>query len=456
MSTSEHQQPACVAAAHGGRVAIIGAGLAGSMLALMLARDGYGVDVYERRSDPRLQSAGAGRSINLGLSRRGMQTLAEVGLLDEVLQRAVAMRGRVIHAIDGSTRFQAYGKDEREVLHSVDRNELNRLLLDHAARHPQVRLHFGHRLASVDKALRELTLDCGASQVRVRPLWVAGADGAFSSMRREMQRGERADYHQEYLEWGYKEMRLPPLPDGHSAIELRALHVWPRGHCLFVSHPNRDGSHTLTLFLPFKGEDSFDSVRTADEVHGLFAKYFPDLVPLLPSLIGEWMTHEVGALVTTRTTPWAFGDWAVLVGDACHAVYPFYGQGMNSAFEDCSLLRGELRRHGAHRERAFHAYESIRRPHTDVLCELSKSNFDELRQKVQSARFLARKRLDIVLNKLMPGAWLPLYTMIAHSTMPYGEALARSRRQGRILAGACLLAVAGLCAGLAFTWRHSA
>jgi kynurenine 3-monooxygenase len=271
-------------------------------------------------------------------------------------------------------------------------------------------------------------------------------------MRRELQHGERADFHQEYLEWGYKEMRLPPRADGTSAIEQTALHVWPRSHCLFVSHPNRDGSHTLTLFLPFKGEDSFDTVRTEADVSALFTRYFPDLVPLLPTLIDEWMAHDVGALITTRTAPWAFGDWAVLVGDACHAVYPFFGQGMNSAFEDCLLLVDELRRQGGDTAAAFGAYEAKRRPHTDVLCELSKANFVELRQKVRSPWFLARKRLDITLNKLMPTIWMPLYTMIAHSTIPYGDALARARRQDRILAGVGLAAGMGLCSAAAFAW----
>jgi len=418
-----------------GRVAIIGGGLAGSLLALALAKQGVGVDVYERRSDPRAAGEAGGRSINLGLSKRGIQALAEVGLLDQVMPLAVTMRGRVIHAPDGSTRFQPYGKDRREVLHSIDRNELNCLLLDHAERHPQVRLHFGQRLTRIDKQARTLELEAGSERVQVRPRWVVGADGAFSRARQEMQRGERADYHQEYLEWGYKELSLAPRADGSSAIELTALHVWPRLHCLFVSHPNRDGSHTLTLFLPHEGPDSFATTHTPADVHALFTKYFPDLLPLLPTLVEQWETHPTGSLVTTRTAPWSRQDWIVLVGDACHAVYPFYGQGMNSAFEDCSALMAALAQHGNDRSAAFAAYELSRRPHTDTLAELSKANFIELKQKVQSPWFVARKRLDVALNRLLPKTWLPLYTMIAHTTMPYGEALARSRRQEKVLLG---------------------
>jgi kynurenine 3-monooxygenase len=430
-------------------VAIVGGGLAGSLLALALAQRGHRVDVYERRADPRRGGGESGRSINLGLSKRGIQALDDVGLLGEVMQRAVAMQGRVIHSRDGRVRFQPYGKDRREVLHSIDRNELNRLLLDRAEAQPGVRLHFGHRLARIDKERRELELEVdGAERLRVRPRWVVGADGAFSRARQEMQRGERADYHQEYLEWGYKELTLEALPGGGSAIRLDALHVWPRGHCLVVSHANRDGSHTLTLFLPHEGPDSFASAQTPHAVKALFATYFPDLVALLPGLVEQWMKHPTGSLVTTRTAPWSWRDWMVLVGDACHAVYPFYGQGMNSAFEDCSALLAALRQHcmdpEGDRTAAFEAYQRSRRPHTDTLAELSKANFVELRQRVRSPWFLARKRLDVMLNRLMPRAWLPLYTMIAHTTIPYGDAVVRARKQERALAAAAIGGLAAL------------
>jgi kynurenine 3-monooxygenase len=437
------------------RVAIVGGGPAGSLLGLALAQRGYGVDVYERRPDLRKQIAGSGKSINLGLSKRGMQALHMVGLLERVLERSVTMRGRVIHALDGTVRFQPYGKDTAEVLHSVDRNELNGMLLEEAERYPSVKLHFEHRLVRANKELQELEFDVAGRTVKARPWWVIGADGAFSTMRRELQHGERAEYHQEFLEWGYKELTLPVGPDGNSMIELTALHVWPRSHCLIVSHPNRNGSHTLTLFLPFEGQDSFATSQTAADVETLFRNYFPDLVPLLPELVDQWMRHSPASLVTTRTAPWAFGDWAVLVGDACHAVYPFYGQGMNSAFEDCSVLLQALGECKGDRAAAFQAYQLARRAHTDVLCELSKANFIELRQKVRSPWFLARKRLDLAIHRLWPHAWIPLYTMIAHTTIPYGEALARSRRQDRILLfSSALLVLAAVSASLVYALGH--
>jgi kynurenine 3-monooxygenase len=436
----------------GGRVAIVGGGPAGSLLALALAQQGHYVDVYERRPDPRVQIADGGRSINLGLSKRGMQALQMVGVLDDILQKSVTMRGRAIHSRGGSVQFQPYGKDANEVLHSVDRNELNCMLLDDASRYESVELHFQHRLLRVNKESRELEFDVAGRIIKKQPSWVIAADGAFSTMRRELQRGERADYHQEFLEWGYRELTLPTGPGGGSLIELTALHVWPRSHCLIVSHPNRNGSHTLTLFLPFDGEDSFATSRTAADGQALFEKYFPDLIPLLPDLLEQWTKHSPASLITTRTSQWTFGDWAVLVGDACHAVYPFYGQGMNSAFEDCSVLMKTLGEYRGDRAAAFQAYQLTRRAHTDVLCELSKMNFLELRQSVRSPWFLARKRLDLAIHRLWPEAWIPLYTMIAHTTIPYGEALARSRWQNRILlVGAAVLALMTVGASLAYT-----
>ena len=424
------------------RVAIVGGGLAGSLLALALAQRGYGIDLFERHADPRRHSGRGGRSINLGLSKRGMQALSMVGLLDAILDRSVAMSGRIIHAPDGTTRYQPYGKNENEVLHSVDRNELSNILLEHAENFPNVTLHFGHQLTAVNKHLREIIFENADGLVTVSPKWMVGADGAFSVARRELQHGERANYSQEYLEWGYKELTLGPAPDGNSIIELTALHVWPRTHCLIVSHPNRNKSHTLTLFLPFEGGESFATIRSESDVEAFVMKYFADLAPLLPRLSEEWMRHPVGSLITTRTAPWAFADWAVLVGDACHAVYPFYGQGMNAAFEDCCVLISALDEHKEDTTAAFRAYEVARRQHTDVLCELSKANFVELRKRVQSPWFVARKRLDIMLNRLWPHMWLPLYTMIAHTTIPYAAAVARARRQERILFAAALGALA--------------
>ena len=436
MSNAGNQTPA--QAGKEQRVAIVGGGLAGSLLALALAQRGYAVDVYERRADPRASGA-AGRSINLGMSKRGITGLQLVGLLDEILSRSVVMAGRVIHGIDSSTQYQPYGKNETEVLHSIDRVLLIHVLLNRAEQHPGVKLHFEHRLVGCDKQKRELTLETadGASHT-VSPAFVVGADGAFSTMRQLLQRGERADYHQEYLEWGYKELVLAAKPDGSSVIEQKVLHVWPRNHGLIVTHPNQNGSHTLSLFLPHEGEDSFGSVKTPEQIKALFGRFFPDLMPLMPDLVEQWQTHPASDLITTRTNPWCFGDWAVLVGDAVHAVYPLMGQGMNAAFEDCCVLVASLEQYKGDTAGAFRHYQDSRRQHTDALAELSVPHFVELRKKVQSPWFQARKKLDLMLNRLMPTLWIPLYTMISHTTIPYREAQEKAQRQDAILRNVAL------------------
>ncbi|HEX2079985.1 MAG TPA: NAD(P)/FAD-dependent oxidoreductase [Longimicrobium sp.] len=417
------------------RATIIGAGLAGSLLAIYLGRRGYAVNVCERRVDPRTVADDAleRRSINLGLSHRGVYALSQVGLVDEVLAGAVRARGRVIHASDGRVSFQPYGAHENEVLYSISRSELNRALIRKAEECPGVRFHFGWRCEGLDKdAGTAVFRTADGREERVEADFVVGADGAFSTVRQLMHRGERANFEQEFLEWGYKELTLPALPGGGSAIELEALHIWPRGDCLIVSHPNPDGSHTVTLFLPFEGPRSFARLQTAAEVDAFFREVFPDLAKLVPDLAGEFLRHPVGTLVSTRTAPWHYGDRVVLVGDGCHAVYPFYGQGMNAAMEDCAVLDACLGRHPGDRGAAFREYQQARKRNTDALCELVKQNFVELRDTANQPAFVARKKVDLWLSRLLPGRWMPLYTMVVHTTMPYAEALDRHRRQERI------------------------
>lgn len=415
------------------RIAIIGGGLSGSLLALSLAQQGLNVDVYEKRSDPRKNCSETGRSINLGLSKRGMEALDRVGLLDKVLERAVVMKGRVIHGLEGETLFQPYGNNHKQVLHSIDRNELNRLLLEQAEQSINVTLHFNSKFLKANKNTRTIEIEVDKHTKVVKHKWIIGADGAFSNVRKEMQRGERANFQQEFLEWGYKELSLPAKKDGSSLIQLDALHIWPREHGLIVSHPNLNGTHTLSLFMPFHGEFSFERVSTKQDVETFFNTYFSDLVTMLPSLVDEWDCNAVGSLITTKTSQWYYDDWIVLVGDACHAQYPFYGQGMNSAFEDICVLLDSLQASQFDLAKAFKQYESLRRPHTDVLAQLSKENFTELKDKVKSPIFLMRKKLDLILNRIFPEYWLPMYTMIAHTKMPYKNAQIRSMRQERII-----------------------
>ncbi|MBV9110889.1 MAG: FAD-dependent monooxygenase [Gemmatimonadetes bacterium] len=416
-------------------VTIIGAGPAGAATAAYLGRRGWEVRVFEGRRDLRAEAGDDGRrSINLGLSLRGLLTLRDLGVEARVLAGAVRARGRVIHPLRGEPRFQPYGQTEDECLWSISRRDLNAALIDRAAEHENVRFVFGHQFTALEKESGTATfrdLETGES-VRVEADFVVGADGAFSAVRERMQRGERADFAQEYLPWGYKEMRLPG-DGGRSRIYLEALHVWPRGDCVVVSHPNRDGSHTCTLFLPHEGERrSFAALQGDGAVEAFFRETFPDLAALVPELAEQWRHHPEASLVATRTRPWHWKDRVVLVGDGCHAVYPFYGQGMNAALEDCRTLDQCLERSPGNRAAAFAEYQRVRKENTDALHTLVCRNFVELRQTSASPVFVWQKKVDFVLHRLFPRHWLPPYTMVVHTTMPYAEALRRADRQARI------------------------
>ncbi len=433
---------------------IIGAGLAGSLAALFLARRGYQVAVYERRPDPRSAAAGpGGRSINLGLSARGMRALDAAGLLDEVLKRSVPMRGRVVHRPDGTQRFQPYGVRGHEILHSVLRDDLIRLLVDAAEALPGVRFHFGRQVLGLDRDTGDV--EVAGEPGPVRAALVVGADGVFSTVRRRMQHGLRADYAQEFLPWGYTELTIPAGPGGEPRVRLEALHVWPGEDALMVAHPNLDGSLTCSLFMAHEGPVSFAALRTPADIRAFFDRAFPDARALMPDLAEEILAHPVGQLVTVRTGPWHHRDRVVLVGDAAHAVYPFFGQGMNAAFEDCLVL-DECLGGAAGRGAALAAYERTRRRHTDVLADLSVRNFEELRARVHRPGYVLAAAADRALSRLLPHRWVPLYTLVAHTTTPYADALARVRRQHRLLGAAAATAAVAATAAAVITRRRAA
>ncbi|HEX2133003.1 MAG TPA: NAD(P)/FAD-dependent oxidoreductase [Actinophytocola sp.] len=427
-------------------VLIAGAGLAGSLAAVYLAGRGHEVRVVERRPDPRT-SAPDGRSINLGLSQRGITALREVGLLDELWRRTTPMRGRMVHT-DAGLSFHPYGTADDQILHSILRDDLNTALIDRAEA-DGVRFDFEHRVVALDRSLPALTVHDGQSTHELKADLVLGADGAFSAVRTHLHRGTRAELHQEFMDWGYKEITVPANPD----TRLEALHLWPGRSGLVVAHPNRDGTLTATVFLPFEGEDSFAELTTPAAVRRLFATQFADLASLVPDLVEQFLAHPTGNLVTIRTAPWQHEGRVVLLGDAAHAVYPFYGQGMNAAFEDCSVLDACLAGTGD-LDTALREFERRRRRHTDVLAALSKENFLELRDGMRSPLFLARKKADLLLHKVFPNAWQPLYTMVAHTTTPYADALARARRQDRALAAAAVTVAGTVVAALARSRRQ--
>jgi kynurenine 3-monooxygenase len=442
------------------RALVVGAGLSGSLLAVYLARRGYDVTVLERRGDPRGAGSGGGdRSINLGVSARGIRALQRVGLWDALAGRLVVMRGRMIHRPDRTLAFQAYGTRPDEVLHSIRRNELNAVLVDRAEKYAGVRFHFGQRCLSVDTEGVSVTVEdvaTGAARTHHGD-FVVGADGAFSAVRQQMHRGRPASIRQEFLDWGYKELTIPPHADGSARTPIEALHLWPSDGGLIVGHPNVDNSITCTLLLPLVstgGAPSFATLRDPRSAAAYLAAQFPDLPDLVPDLAAQYGAHPVAHLVAVRTDTWHDRDRVVLVGDACHAVTPFYGQGMNAAFEDCLVLDECLHRRPGDRAAAFAEFQRLRRVHTDVLADLSMRNFIELRDRVRSPLHLARTRADLLLNRLFPDAWRPLYAMVSHSTTPYGDALRRARRQNALLAAAgATVAGAGLLTGVAAVRR---
>jgi len=415
---------------------LIGSGLAGGLLAAFFGRRGYEVELYERRADPRAGNFVGGRSINLALSTRGIHALQQLGIADEVLRHAIPMRGRMIHDRSGDLHFSPYDRDPRKHINSIGRAALNTTVIEAAQRYPNVSVHFNHRCTDVDLEGVVADLETEHGQVRARGDAIIGVDGAFSAVRQTMQkRVPNFEYDESYLAHGYKELTIPPTTDGGWRMEKEALHIWPRKSFMMIALPNPDGSFTCTLFWEFKGPRSFETTNSDDEIRRFFDEEFPDAVPLMPTLLEDYRENPTGSLVTIRCAPWYYKDKAALVGDAAHAVVPFYGQGMNAAFEDCVVLDDCLATFPDNRERAFAEYFSRRKENADALADLAVHNFIEMRDKTASKTFRAKKKLDHLLEGLLPGVYLPLYTMISFTRIPYAAAAERAWLQDRIVYG---------------------
>ena len=439
---------------------LIGSGLAGGLLAAYLGRRGYDVDLYERRADPREGNIVGGRSINLALSTRGIYALEQLGVADEVLRHAIPMRGRMIHDKSGILHFFPYDRDPNKFINSIGRAALNTTVIEAAQRYPSVRVHFNHRCTDVNLDSATATLVPSSVEAAVSAAnpqqqgttqaqgdAVIGVDGAFSAVRQSMQKKIAGfEYDESYLAHGYKELTIPPASDGSWRMEKEALHIWPRKSFMMIALPNPDGSFTCTLFWEFEGPRSFASTKTDDQIRHFFEEEFPDAVPLMPSLLDDFKTNPIGSLVTIRCAPWFYGDKIALVGDAAHAVVPFYGQGMNAAFEDCVVLE-ECLAEFQDRHRAFAEYFARRKENVDALADLAVQNFVEMRDKTASRLFRAKKKLDHLLEAVLPGIYLPLYTMVTFTRMPYSTAATRAQQQNRIVYAG--LAVLLLATGLA-------
>jgi kynurenine 3-monooxygenase len=433
---------------------LIGSGLAGGLLAAYLGRRGYDVDLYEKRADPHEGNVVGGRSINLALSTRGIHALQQLGIADEVLQHAIPMRGRMIHDKSGTLHLAPYDVDPAKCINSIGRAALNTTVIEAAQRYPNVRVSFNHRCTEVDlnEAVCHFETQNGPSTARGDA--VIGVDGAFSAVRQSMQRRiGNFDYNESYLAHGYKELTIPPAPDGSWQMEKNALHIWPRKSFMMIALPNPDGSFTCTLFWEFTGPRSFESTKTDDDIRRFFDDEFPDAVPLMPTLLDDFRQNPTGSLVTIRCAPWSYQDKIVLVGDAAHAVVPFYGQGMNAAFEDCVVLDECLAGFPDNRGNAFAEYFIRRKENADALADLAVQNFVEMRDKTASRAFRAKKKLDHLLEAALPGVYLPLYTMVTFTRIPYAQAALRARFQDRIIYASLIFAIMSILVLLIFLFR---
>jgi kynurenine 3-monooxygenase len=421
---------------------LVGSGLAGGLLAAYVGRRGYDVDLYERRADPREGNIVGGRSINLAISTRGIHALERIGIADEALRHAIPMRGRMIHDKSGTLHFAPYDVDPKKCINSIGRASLNTAVIEAAQRYPNVRVHFNHKCTDVDLDEAVCHLETEIGKLTARGDAVIGVDGAFSAVRASMQQNiDNFQYDESYLAHGYKELTIPPGPDDSWQMEKNALHIWPRKSFMMIALPNPDGSFTCTLFWEFEGPRSFATTKTEDDVRHFFGEEFPDAVPLMPTLLEDFNNNPTGSLVTIRCAPWYYRDRVCLLGDAAHAVVPFYGQGMNAAFEDCVVLDECLEKFPNNRERAFAEYFSRRKENADALADLAIGNFIEMRDKTASRAFRAKKKLDHFLEAALPGMYLPLYTMVTFTRVPYAQAARRARLQDRILCTALVFLV---------------
>ncbi|ADP79312.1 FAD-dependent oxidoreductase [Pseudofrankia inefficax] len=434
------------------RVVIIGAGLAGCLLATLLGRRGLDVVVYERREDPRAAPPERGRSINLAISARGLAALDQVGLREQALSRALPMHGRMVHDQAGGRSFRPYSADGRRAINSISRAELNLALLDVAAKTPGVNVSFGCRLTQLDLDTGELRFDTDEGPRLARADLVLACDGAFSAARRAVTFRPGFTFGQDYLDHRYKELTIPAR-DGEFALDPDALHIWPRGESMMIALPNLDRSFTCTLFWT---AEQFAALRTPAQIVDHFRAHYPDVVGLAPDLVEDYQRNPLGSLATIRAWPWVHSGTSVgagvattlaLVGDAAHAIVPFFGQGANCAFEDCVEIDRCLAESGDDWPAALAAYERRRKANCDAIAEMALDNFVEMRDRVSSKVFQAKVAAEHWLERRLPGRFVSRYELVSFTTMPYAEIPDRMRRQTRLTALAAA-GIAGLGAGV--------
>jgi kynurenine 3-monooxygenase len=420
------------------KITLIGAGLNGPLLAILLMQRGFAVELYERRPDMRKVSMSAGRSINLALSTRGIHGLQQAGLWERMRSIIIPMAGRMMHSIAGELSFQPYGKNEMEVIHSISRAELNIALINAAEEQGAV-IYFGQRCVGyeIKTGMLRLRNEQTGEETKRETGLIIGCDGSASAIRNEMLKLNRFNFSQQYLDYGYKELTIPASPDGMHLLETNALHIWPRGHYMLIALPNIDGTFACILFLPFEGKDSFSQLNTPAEVSRFFEERFPDVCKLMPQFADNYFTNPTGAMVTIKCSPWYIDEKALLLGDAAHAIVPFFGQGINCGFEDCTSLVEILDRYGANWSRVFADFESERKVNTHAIADMAIENFTEMRDRVADAQFLLRKKVELALEAKYPNLFVPKYAMVTFHRVPYSVAMTRGAIQDRMLAELC-------------------
>lgn len=420
------------------RISLIGAGLSGPLLALGLTERGHQVEIYERRPDMRRVQMSAGRSINLALSTRGIHALTEARLWREMQDIIIPMKGRMMHSVTSELTFQPYGKDESEVINSISRAELNISLMN-AAESRGVKIQFQHRCLGLDLRSGDLRLreEESGKDVTAESDVVIGCDGSASAIRNEMLKLPRFNFSQQHLDYGYKELTIPAGADGSHVLEKNALHIWPRGNYMLIALPNIDGTFACILFLPFEGTNSFASLTRHAAVEEFFQSRFPDAFALMPNLADNFFANPTGTMVTIKCSPWQVDEKALLLGDAAHAIVPFFGQGINCGFEDCTVFLELLDRCGPDWKRIFADFEEARKVNTDAIADLAVENFVEMRDKVADPKFLLRKKVELTLEAKYPKLFVPKYAMVTFHRVPYSTALRRGQVQDAMLSELC-------------------
>lgn len=415
-------------------ITIVGGGLVGSLLAVFMAKRGHTVHVFERRPDPRKTDVYAGRSINLVVSHRGWTALRAAGVEEAVQRIVVPVYARMTHDRDGKLTRLPYSIDERAI-HSVSRGELNKVLLTEAEKLPNVTLHFDHRCTGVDLDTATCSFhdEVEGDNIAVRADVVLGADGAPSAVRQEMMKG-RFNFSQSFIEHDYKEIAFPPNADGTPQMDPNCLHIWPRRQFMMMGLANTDGGFTGTLFMPHEGEYSFGTIKDEQDLMRFFEAHFKDAIPMLPDLAEQYFRNPQSNLAIIRCAPWTHKDKVALVGDSAHAIVPFYGEGMNSGYEDCKVLNDLLNEHGDDDwGTVLDAYGKARKPNGDAIADLSLRNFVEMRDLVADPRFILRKKIEGRLQQRHPDKWLPLYSQVKFSDIPYVDAWNEGLRHDRIM-----------------------